>query len=98
MSNRSLRRSRVPGPGNLLLPRGPGNQARGIPFTFTPEEEHNLAALSDRIAVNLRRKQIGYRLMVVQDTTEMHQIIHGALKRRRQEFDGDSHASLVNGG
>jgi len=84
----------VQGRADLLHPPGPGNRARGIPFTFTPEEEHNLAALSDRISGNLRRKQIGYRLMVVQDTTEMHQIIAGALKRRRQEFDNDSQVQL----
>jgi len=61
-----------------------------IAFTFTDREEDDIRALADWIVQDLRKKDVGYRVLVVQRTTELNRIIQGALKRRRQQHDDDA--------
>ncbi|GMR14268.1 MAG: hypothetical protein BMS9Abin29_2513 [Gemmatimonadota bacterium] len=53
----------------------------GHRFTFTLDEESRLYRLTNRIQSNLRRKRAGWRVCVVQDVTDMHVVIQGALDR-----------------
>lgn len=64
-----------------LRPDDIRHRITGTRFTFTLEEESRLYRFTTRIQGNLQRKPAGWRVCIVQDVTDMHVVIQGALDR-----------------
>ncbi len=84
-------------PDPINRPRRRMHRVTGQRFTFTHVEGKRLHSLACRIQSLIARRDAGWRVCVVQDVTDMHAVIQGALDRSGHSDDVTRQPTLPQG-